>query len=126
MTEEEKALRMTIIVDMFLTYGVTASTDRLRNYGNLTKYVPMEVFKQAHRNAMVACEGSWPPGPGAIIAAAKVLAPGKPNPGQPVGLPRWYQRTLGERVSAEKPREIGSRQGGGAIDGALRKAQGES
>ena len=125
MTPEEKAFRLTAMTEMFSGYGKPATEEQLKWYGNLTKHVPAEVFRQAIASASIESRGSFPPGPGDIIAAALVLAPGEQQPGYERALPRWYRRALGQLRDQEKPKELGFRSGmqePGQIDFRLRAA----
>ena len=111
MDDLEKAQRLAALTEMFLGFGQPATEERLRYYGNLTRWVPIEVFQQSCRRAAMQDTSGFPPNPGAIIASALVLAPGAPNPGQPRSLPRWFQDSLNGIKRAEQPKELGPRSG---------------
>jgi len=111
MDAREKALRLGSLTEMLVAYGQTATPDRLKSLGNLTKGVPVDVFREACQLACIQHEGGWPPGPGDVIKAALQLAPGEVNPGQARSLPRWYRRATFQLRGGldERPREIEGR-----------------
>ena len=109
MDEIEMARRVAALTGLFLGYGQPATDDRLRFYANATKHVPLEVFEQACLNAAAMSRGSFPPGPGDIVAAALQLAPGEYTPGQGSSKPRWYRqmsRVEGVRRLPEEPASV--------------------
>ncbi len=107
----EKARRLAALGDLFLTYGVEASPERIKQYGNATQFIPIQVYRQACLNAVSATPGSWPPGPGDIVRAAAILAPGERSPSHGASMPKWLQRQLGYTKRQEQPKQIGQRTG---------------
>lgn len=101
---------------MFLGYGQPVTEERLRYYGNLTRFVPIAFFKQACRSAAMDTAGSFPPGPGDILTSALALAPGEYTPGQGRALPRWYVDGRRRVLAGERPKEIGPRSGMRRVD----------
>jgi hypothetical protein len=109
MTDDEKAFRLTALTVMFEGHGIEAPPERLRRLGNLTKFVPADVLRQAIDRAEITNVSGFPPTAGQIVAAALVLAPGKLNPGQGRSLPQWYLHAISDTKRREQPREIGTR-----------------
>jgi hypothetical protein len=124
MTDEEKALRLEALTEMFIGFGQPIVKERLRYYGNLTQFIPLGVYKQACRSAAVTATSGFVPSPGQIVKAALELAPGGYTPGQGTSLPRWYRAQLGHAKQAEGPQEIGARAGGAVQAGEMTKAAG--
>jgi hypothetical protein len=122
MDHGEKALRTTALLEIFVGLGRAVTTEQLAYYGNLTRHVPLEVFRAACNLAVIGAKDGWPPGPGDIIRAALTLAPGPLNPGHERSLPRWYQRATYQLRGDEQPREIGRRSGVTDIRDATRVA----
>lgn len=101
---------------MFLGYGQPVIEERLRYYGNLTQFIPLDVFKASCRQAALETVGSFPPGPGDILKAALQLAPGAYTPGQGYSTPIWYQRQRKRMRIQEQPKELGPRTGMTRVD----------
>ena len=104
-------LRLEALVEMFTGLGREATEEKLAYYGNLTKGIPIQIFKKSCRLAALDAKGGWPPGPGDIVSAALEISPGVHTPGQGQAKPRWYQRLRREIAGRERPREIGARSG---------------
>jgi len=111
MTDEEKALRIEALTEMFVGFGQPIEKERLRYYGNLTQFVPVDVFKPACRSAAAQATSGFVPSVAQILKAALELAPGGYTPGQGRALPKWYRQQLGHAKRTEKPQELGARAG---------------
>jgi hypothetical protein len=97
----------------WVAFGRTISPETLRLQGNLTKRVPIEVFRAACERACLLTTGGFPPGPGDILEAARLIAPGETVPGQERATPRWWRiavREIQGRVD-ERPQLRGPRGG---------------
>ena len=77
MDTAEKALRLGCLENNWVAFGRTdISPETLRLQGNLTKRIPIEIFRAACERACLLTAGGFPPGPGDILEAARAIAPG--------------------------------------------------
>lgn len=107
MTDEEKAIRLTALTEMFSGFGSPVTDERLKWYGNLTKDLPLDLLRPAIRRASLEA-GAFPPGPGDILRAGCALDM-QPNEGQLPSPPRWYQVAMGTAKRREQPKQVGPR-----------------
>ncbi len=115
MDTEDKALRLGCLENNWVAFGREISPETLRLQGNLTKRIPIEIFAAACERACLLTKGGFPPGPGDILEAARLIAPGKTVPGQEKATPRWWriavreiQGRVGERPQLRGPRGEGA------------------
>lgn len=110
MEEDEKAIRIEILTEMFLGLGQSATEEQIRYYGNRTQFVPRAIFREAcHMAVEQKTGGNFLPGPGDIIKAGTALDPGEWSPHTGRQLPRWARRQLGKNRQLELPQEAGPR-----------------
>lgn len=101
MTDEEKALRLTMLTEMFEGYGVDYER-RLRWYANMTHRIPLENLRQAIRNACAEGSSDFAPSPARIISAARWLH--ESYGGDEIPSPPWYKRMKRELKDADHNR----------------------
>ena len=124
MDTTEKALRLGCLQDNWTAFGKEVSEDTLRLQANLTKRIPIEIFKAACERACLLTKGGFPPGPGDILEAARLIAPGETVPGQEKATPRWWRiavREIQGRVD-ERPQLRGPRGGEASFLSIAREA----
>lgn len=117
MDTNEKALRLGCLQDNWTAFGKEVSDETLRLQGNLTKRIPIEIFRAACERACLLTKGGFPPGPGDILEAARLIAPGETVPGQERATPRWWRiavREIQGRVD-ERPQLRGPRGEGATV-----------
>ena len=117
MEREEKALRLGCLEQNWVAFGKRVDPETLRVQANLTKRIPVEVFKAACERACLITTGGFPPGPGDILEAARCIAPGETVPGQEKATPRWWRIAVGELKGGvdERPQLRGPRGDGAKI-----------
>jgi len=94
-----------MVAQMLTTYGQEATEDRIRGYLEVTSDIPLRSFPSAIKGAMRSASGSWPPGPGEILAAwdwnSRRPLPGLPTPPDPTTAIGPGERVTAARLAIE-------------------------
>lgn len=77
--DPDRVFRIGVLARMFSAYGIVPDEDRLTAYLGVLAPIPSDRVAEAVKAGMAESDGSYPPGPGQIVAAWKALREARPE-----------------------------------------------